>query len=581
MTANWFDRSVRRATIFLAVAAALGNACASAGLLPGGDGKLDFGTDGLNIPALEYRNATSPRTVTLLAEQLKREKTVFRRVQLVRDLGECRLAGTIEPLVAAMADPSPEVRATAAMMLGNLADTTPIFPDTQKAVLAAAWVRDGLERLLSDPDPSVRAAALRALGAIAGPTCPAIVTALGKLDDAPSHLAALELASTVQHAQLIAATLKTMPAERQARAIYAFGRCKDVAQVKLLCDLAGSAELSCRVAACQALGQIGSSDAVPTLATLCADAHPTIRREATRAFAACQKDIGRRQTHGLKLLGDGDASVRQAAVDLLGANLSPQCVRLIAAQLRTEYRPLFIAARTALIAAKDPVARQACIELAGELLDAPDPRRQEDGSFLLGYYRSDYRLERHIALATPDGKKADWGLVAQACQSLGQIGRPEARPAVLNLATLKDGGEVVVQALIAAGRLGMRDVFPVCVGYMNADPENTDPRLRQASAFAVGAAGDAKSPGVKELFRLIKSAQDGLQVKFEAVKALGNLKLAGEEQRFPADSNFGPEYKWIVQWATARLTGHSEPWTPAVSPWIAQTSVTDIASQPR
>jgi HEAT repeat protein len=127
----------------------------------------------------------------------------------------------------------------------------------------------------------------------------------------------------------------------------------------------------------------------------------------------------------IKMLGDADPTVRVAASDLLAAAPTPAGIGPLVEQLGVAYEPLHLSARAALLAS-GPLT----IDAAVKLLDHADPRRREDGSYLLGELRNDAALQRHIALM--DDK--DWGVVRQAAWSLGLIGRTEAIPAIAKLA---------------------------------------------------------------------------------------------------------------------------------------------------
>ena len=554
-----------------------------AGLFPGGEGKLDFGADALNIPPVVLQNSTSKRTVLLLTEELKKEKQYFRRAQLIRDLGDCRLPEALTPLAAALGDESPLVQSTAALALATMCETDGRSDEARKAVLASQTVRQQLNKLLTNTTSVVSSAALRTLVAIEGNQSPAINLAMAKLDDPILYARALDLANTAEQGQAIGAKLHTLPLELQPKAIKAIGRCHADSQLKLLLSYASSSDIPTRVAVAEALGQIGSPVGIPALQKLCTDKHPTVRRSAMRAVGVCDAPSQRRDI-GTTLSTDQDPTVRQAAVEVLGQNLTVAEVKTIAVHLADEYKPLHDAAQFALSNAREEPVKQACIETAGGLLDNPDPRRREDGSYILGQYRSDYKLERHIELVTLTDKP-DWKLITQACTSLGLIGRKEAGPAVVKVAALANGTdtkgwESVASALIASGRLQARDVLPICQKILAGSPEKISSEWRTAAAFAVGLAGDTKSPGTAQLFTIIKSDMDSAEAKFEAIKAVGNLKLPGATARLEALKSF-PEAKmqWALEWSIGRLTGKEVKHVAIVEEWHAETSMIDLPVQ--
>jgi HEAT repeat protein len=285
-----------------------------------------------------------------------------------------------------------------------------------------------------------------------------------------------------------------------------------------------------------------------------------------------------RVTLAVGKLDHTDPTVRQAAAEVLGANLNPSVVAPLVAQLPTEYRPLYLATRAALIAAKDEPTRQACIMAAGALLHDANPRRQEDGSYILGRYRSAHELERHIVLLAHESVDTDWALVRQAVESLGLIGRQEARKPIASIvmqgeALVARGGVAALDtAFIAAGRLGATEILPACGGVLaTLDPMRADFQRRQAAVFAIGACGTEQSPEVKYVYTVLGSQMDA---KDEAIKAIGNLKLrdgpARLEQGFPMAE--AAVNRWMVQWAVARIKGEPAQHPPATYPWTATTT---------
>ena len=135
----------------------------------------------------------------------------------------------------------------------------------------------------------------------------------------------------------------------------------------------------------------------------------------------------------------------------------------------------------------------------------------------------------------------------------------------------------VAPALVAAGRLGIRDVLPICQKILAGSPEKISPEWRAAAAFVMGVAGDAKSPGVSHLFTVIKSEMDSVDAKVEAVKAVGNLKLPGGAAKLEAYKDIADKNtKWMVEWAIGRLTGQEAKHVPVIEDWHANASFTDI-----
>ena len=243
----------------------------------------------------------------------------------------------------------------------------------------------------------------------------------------------------------------------------------------------------------------------------------------------------------VKCIADPDATVREAAARAMATDLRDQLVPLLVRQLDDEYHPLYLAARKALVSATTESARKAAIEAAGQLLDNASPRRQEDGSYILGQYRSDYRLDRQIQLLNVEGEKTDFVLVSQVLDSLGRIGRPEPRAAIVGIVkamsqlNLRPGGaDAVASALVAAGRLGFAEVLPTAGGLVAADPLKTHEGEKAAGSFAIGMLAKPTDPVTNTLFSALNNPIDGN--KKESVKAVGNLKIPGavaKIQEFP------------------------------------------------
>ncbi len=555
-----------------------------AAILPGSDGKLDFGIEDLPVPPVLVTNTTPPRTAQLLADAYGSRQPSFIRVQCVRELGDTRLAVALPAVKKALSDPDADVRAVAAEALVPLAADEDRSAGSRKAFLADPQAMVSLKGLLNDKAGTVRAAALRAIVAIEGAATPVVAEALAS-DDPDRLSAAVSLAATPQQGQTIGARLDKMPS--RFAAIRALGRVKAASQRPLLEKLAAGPDVGDAAAACESLGLLGAPESAPLLQQLCSHRHATVRRNAITAMGTCAAvDVRRRQ--GIAMLADVEPSVQQAAVDVLGANLTPEIVSQVGAKLGHEYKPLYMAARRALSTQTDVATRDACINYAGDLLDNAEGRRREDGSYVLGRYRSLHRLDRHIEIATNPPAKADWGSVAQAVESLGMIADPKAVPAVtaivkrydeLTRSTDAAPSRITVRAFISAGRLGIREILPIAARVLKLDPMTSDTEERAAAAFCIGAAGAADLPGANDLSRVLGNGMDGN--KPEVLKAMGNLRLKSalnSMKDFPMSE--GALHQWLKQWATARITGQPEQHPRTPENWSARTFYRDITAGP-
>lgn len=546
--------------------------------IPGTGGKLDFGIE--DIPGLEavVRNTTPPRTVGLLVAAAYREEAPFRRAQLVMDIGATLLPEAIPALEAFLDDDSTEVRATAAAAIANLASPAPLAKGSREALKGNKTIIEKLASLLQEDAPSVRASSLSALAAIQGVEAPQIAEALTSREPVV-FATAIELAGLPQHGDAIASRLDDLPGALRQRGIIAVGRSGAMSQRNLLESLLKSDNVADAVAAANGLELLKSPESLPVLAAVATSAaHPSVRREALEAHSAIAAPDPRIAL-AVKAIADPDPTVRQFAAKAMGTDLRPDLVPLLVEQLGDEYRPLYLAARAALIAAPNDAARTASISAAGELLDNASPRRREDGSYILGKYRSDHRLERHMELLEFEAEDTDFAVVAQAAQSLGLIGRKEPRAALVKLgqstgplAMKPFGPQAVANAIVASGRLGFAEILPVAGRLVAADPLTTDAAQKEASSFAIGMLAEPDDPVTNGLFSSLQNMMDGN--KPESVKAIGNLKIPGAAPRiqsFPQSDT--PPVKYLIEWATARITGQPEVHKPLEYDWTAQTSI--------
>src|SRR5262249_12261205 len=133
---------------------------------------LGYGKEGLNIPQALQVNVTSPRTVELLGEILSVETMRHRRVEIIRDIGACRMPQGLKYLVQGFSDSDPAIRAETSPAASALGDRI-VLPKLEKllrdpeatvrreAVLAGGRLGDEsfFARGLDDPEPEVAAAA--------------------------------------------------------------------------------------------------------------------------------------------------------------------------------------------------------------------------------------------------------------------------------------------------------------------------------------------------------------------------------------------------------------------------------------
>jgi HEAT repeat protein len=537
------------------------------------DDLIPVGMESFDIPPAILRNDTPPRVAQLLAEALAANPHALRRVELVRDLGECRLPAAIVPVVKAAADPDAIVRAQAARslaLLGGGAD-----------VLAA------LRTLAADKEPAVRCEVVRAAAALNA--APLVTTALDDTDESV-FAAACAVASTPEHAQRIAARMASATTARvKLVAVRALGRMSAIAHATGIVEQLATDDMSLTVTALDALAQMKATQQASTVRERLGHAHPTVRRAATAGMAALTEGA-EQSAIGLRMLQDADPTVRAAAARLLAAHPTPEAATTLAAQLAGDHEPLRRAARDALVATA-AVAQQPVAGAAAKLLDDEDPHRREDGSYVLGQLRSDAALARHLVLLGD----SDWGVAAQAAESLGRIGSPEAAPGLMKLvagtSAIKQTGSVdasqakaIGNALIACGQLHYRPVVELTKPLIS---EKTvyPPSVRVPAIWAAGAASGPNDADVAA--RCLSVYRDTTpyeveEARFEAAKAIGNMRYVAalEEMRRHSAQNPLPTLRWIAYRVAERLSGGPlpTPYTPPPMPTVADTSIKVLAS---
>lgn len=584
----------------LAVAAAAALAAPARADLPPIDQVMAYGAAAVGAPTPERVNLTSPRTVELLAEALRRPgQAASRRAELVADLGATQLPAAVPAVTAAATDESPIVRSEVARALGRIGDPA-----------AAATVK----ALANDPDPLVRAAVVRAASELSDTSLvpaglkdadPAVVaaalSAAGKGDYVPAH------------ADAIAAALPTLSSPLLPAALEAMGRIGLAAQAgdvrdgpvdstkppasslatggQVVRDLgarhgptvathaAANRPVAQRVAAERALGQMRAEGQAKAVVAAAADPHPVVRREAALALPAVLPPADA-SAAVVALLDDRDPSVRTAAARAVARAPSPEAVAPLVRQLADEDSALHAAARAALVAVGEPAAAPAM----AKLLDHADPRRREDASYVLGRLRSRAAYDRHVALT----KDADWTTAAQAAQSLGLIGGDPATatgPALADLLTrataaaptAPDAANAMEAALVAAGRLGYHPIVPAAVALF-PKRSNAPTNARAAALWAWGVLGADDDARVAELVPpLLSDPFEEADVKREGLKALGNRKAPNATSiatNLPPSIS-GVEMLALAHWVGDRARGTRTPFSTEPVGWRAEVSITD------
>lgn len=561
-------------------------------VVPNSGGRLDYGMEGLDIPEQPLVNGTTPRTAQLLGEALRSAGTTAAKVQFICEVGMCEMPESLSIVKPLIGDSEAVIRAEVCAAIESLANCPGTTRGLKETIRKDSELVTALGKVMAeDTDARCRIAALDALVALQGPDSPAILAAASAraVPDAALVVRAISHASRPAHLEMIQKLWPSLPESTRVVAAAALGRIGDPKGAEMVLMLS-KGDVPARLAMMDALGGMKATSQVAVVKAGLADPHPSVRRAAVAALQTVAA-LEMRRVEGLTRLKDSDATVRQAAVELLGANILPDLVKPISGQLSDRYQPLYAAALKALSTSPDPAVRQACIDVAAALLDNPDPRRQQDGSYILGRYRSDAALEKHIELAASfENAKPDWALVAQAAESLGRIGRPEAKPCVLKLAgqtaetAHNPQGETapaIANAMIACGRLGEKAVLSAAHRTLAGDPQRMASILRTGAAFAIGAVGTtADTGGFPGIISGGSAPFESPQTRLEVLRAIGNLRDKAHLGVTEAATITSVQERWMAHWAHDRITGETTPFTPPARIWQADVSITDLSPQP-
>lgn len=547
------------------------------------DGRMDFGSEGIDFPPATRVNTTLPRTAELLGEAIRGEKQFwYRRAQWVQELGRCKLPEVAVYLREAMADPVPQVRAQAAAAAGE-SEVEALLGD--------------VEKLLDDKEPAVRreaVAAADALSKLRTGDSPAVLRGLNDSDPLVM-LAAVNAVRTAGEAGALAAKLPGLSADLQVAGLEALGRAKARDQAALAAGFLDKT-VPLRAAAVLALSHMKATDQLAAVLARLTDEHPTVRRLATDALAELAT-IDQQHEQAMKMLKDPDATVRTAAAKLLNPLPDEAAAQAILSLLDDPHRPLHAALRAALIHPATPQVKKLVIEASAGLLDHANPRRREDGSYVLGRLRSDAAFEKHLALLNvpkDDPVNVDWPLITQVAESLGLIGDQRAAESLVALAEKAPTGyltdtkpklgnpiDAMGAAIVAAGRLRYKEILPTAVRLASLSPRLCPGQVRTASLWCIGVINPEHSEdqaGI--LMHIYAGMEEGLDSQYEALKAVGNLKLNGLADRMKqiGSTDGDTKLRWIGHWAYDRITGQTTPYEPPQRKWNASVSIE--ATQP-
>lgn len=525
---------------------------------------LPFGTEGMTIPDPLIRNPATPRLVSLIASQLQVETSPSRRARLVRDLGMTARAEAVEPVIASLRDPQPMVRASAVASLRQL---------------EAKGSIDALRPLLNDPDGAVRVAAYRTMVEWDA----SLVDAL-----APASIDPLEAClsrstgPTTREATRIAGAMASLSASQQPTALRQLARHRSAEHVPLAVTFLKSPRVANVVAALEVIGANGTADDGAAVRPLLTHAHPRVR--ATALTTLDKLGTEDRGEVALRALDDEDLEVRVSACRVLARSPSAVSVPKLSQQLDDGYPPLRYAAREALLAAGQ-AGIPSVVEQAVILLQQDHPRRQEDGSYLLGQLRREEALQRHIELT----RSPDVVTAGQAARSLTRIGRREAGPAMIDLCKRmlrqrSTPGAALAgrDAIVAAAELGARDILGVTTRII-PQIEDQPSEMRAAAAYAAGLLGDPADERLIDVLRArLTDELETSEVQFESAKALGALKASSIVPllRDLGGGSFDPSLRYMAHVAADHIEGRKTPFVPMTVEKPLETVVEELHTTP-
>src|SRR5262249_24633330 len=351
---------------------------------------------------------------------------------------------TTDVLLRALSDQSSEVRVQAATSLGRLKSVGAVPAlsnllndrDQRVSIAAAealARMRDGkatrvLIDALSNSDGAVRARAAHVI---------ARVSAEKPLEEAASALAravtdqdavvryyAVEALSTlgskaVPYLIEVLKTPRQSDRDRAARVLWRIGAPSVEPLIAIVQDRTSTPEM--RASAAYALGVIGDSRAVKSLALLLRDERYFVRQAAGRALGL----IGEAALSQLmEMANSSTIAVRESAIEALGSFSTPKSIDRIVEALRDPNANVRSAAVRAL---GETGSERAVTELSSLLRDETSPLRSQAGAALARIGRAATPV---LIKALDDQRPSVRQLAAEA---LGEIGSADAVPPLIEL----------------------------------------------------------------------------------------------------------------------------------------------------
>jgi HEAT repeat protein len=391
----------------------------------------------------------------------------------------------VRPLVEALKNRDPRIRREAAEALG----------EKKRAALPA------LSKALNDEDVEVRrvaASSLERIGQEAAPAVPALTKALRDVDgqvrqNATSALSIIGPPARTAVPQLVECMEKDpLPSVRQGAAA-ALGRIGETGPaVRVLTEGVTDPDMDLRVAACDALGRIGSAsvEAIPQLLT------------------------------AIKEMHRGSESVRQNAAFALGriGQATQDILRALSDTLKDPHRdPRRFAARA--LGDLGPGAKNE-VEALIDLLDDQEMIIRADAAEALGKIGGPPTLVLPALVARLQDE--DWRVRAKAAEALGRLATEAkgACPELEHAAERDISGVVRVESAAALAKIrGQTGPSIPILGKVLVSDE--DLNAREAAAEALGTLGAAALPALPALVQALKDGH--YRVRCAAAYTIGEL----------------------------------------------------------
>ncbi len=351
---------------------------------------------------------------------------------------------------------TPRIRARAAELLGNFPDH-----DDRRDVVNA------LTRAARDGDGAVAAAAVDALDELGGDAIERLIADLAGVDfdeeadwvkakayaralsaDAPElRMAAANALGDLGESDAtdgLVARFDDPDPRVRARAARACGRIADPRATDPLSGLLGDDSAAVRRHAAEALGEIGNRAALAALLPLYEDDDERVRRIAVGAFGNFDND--RPVDYLVAALGDDAATVRRTAVYSLVALLAN-----VPTERSHEIR------ETVVERLSETDDASVVVPLVEILEESTQPAQRRNTAWLLGRIVEDDGRDRVIDALVAALDADDRMLRQFAATSLAELGRTGGRVAERLLAVVDDAerpSEVRAQAVFALGKVG-------------------------------------------------------------------------------------------------------------------------------